>query len=285
METKVLSPKGKEIGIGDSYPTVIIGERINPFGKSGIKEALERRDISPILKIAEEQIADGADILNVNVGAFGINEAEVLPFVVENIAQRFDVPLCIESRNRHALKKTLEIGLGKPIINSVSGEPQIMEALFPLAKEHGALVVIIASDGKGIPKEPERRINIVRNILEEAEKYGIEKENIIVDSIVESVALSSKAALNTFETMRKIKEKWGLNLILGASNISYGLPMRNFINVVFLSAAILNGLTCVITNPKVLKPYIMAADLIAGKDNLARRYVAYMKSLKTKANV
>ncbi|MCX7856610.1 MAG: dihydropteroate synthase [Deltaproteobacteria bacterium] len=282
METKVISPKGKEVKIGDSYPTVIIGERINPFGKSGIKEALERKDIEPILKIAEEQISEGADILNVNVAAFGVDEAELLPFVVENLAKRFDVPLCLESRNKEALRRTLDIGLGKPIINSVSGEFHVMESLFPLAKEYNAVFVIIASDGKGIPKEPERRISIVGNILEEASKYGIKKEDIIVDSIVESIALSTKAAENTFKTMRAIKSQWDLNLILGASNISFGLPMRNFINVVFLSAAVLNGLTCVITNAKILKPYIMAADLIAGKDNLARRYTSYMKSLKTK---
>lgn len=282
METKVISPKGREIKIGDPYPTLIIGERINPFGKSGIKEALERKDITPILKIAEEQISEGADVLNVNVAAFGIDEAELLPFVVEKIVENFDVPLSIESRNRDALKRALDIGLGKPIINSVSGEPHVMESLFPLAREYEAVFVIIASDGKGIPKDPERRVSIVSSILEEAAKYGIEKENIIVDSIVESIALSSKAAENTFKTMKMIKTQWDLNLILGASNISFGLPMRNYINVVFLSVAVLNGLTCVITNPKILKPYIMAADLIAGKDNFARRYTAYMKSLKTK---
>lgn len=282
MQTKVLSPKGKEVKIGDLNPTAIIGERINPFGKSQIKEALEKKDITPILKIAEEQISDGADILNINVGAFGIDERELLPFVVEKIVERFDVPLCLESRNKEALKRTLELGLGKPIINSVPGETSVIESIFPLVKEYKTAVVIIASDGRGIPKEPERRLEIVGSILEEAQKYGIDKEDIIVDSIVESVALSTTAAHNTLKTMADVRSRWGLNLILGASNISFGLPMRNFINIVFLSAAVLFGLSCVITNPKILKPYIMAADLIAGKDHLARRYTAYMKGLKTK---
>lgn len=282
MNTRLFSAKGKEIVIGNDLQTIIIGERINPFGKSGIKDALEKKDIDPILRIAEEQIIDGADVLNISVGAFGIDEGSVLPFVVENIVKRFDIPLCLESRNPLALKRALDIGCGKPLINSVSGEKPVIEKLLPIVKEYKTSVVLIASDGKGIPKEPNNRFKIIKDILEWTDNEGILREDIIVDSIVESVALNAKAALNTFETMRMVKNEWGLNLILGASNISYGLPQRNFINIVFLSTAINYGLTCVITNPKILKPYIMAADLMAGKDPFARRYTAFCKGLKSK---
>ena len=282
MKTVLISRKGKEVAIGDGAPTVIIGERIHPFGKSGIKEALERKDIEPILKIAEEQIQVGADVLNINVGAFGIDETSLLPFVVENIVNRFDIPVCMESRNPLALKAALEIGCGKPVINSVSGEKHVMEQILPLVKKYSTSVVLIASDGKGIPKDPQSRFNIIKGILEQTDREGIPREDIIVDTIVESAALNPKAATNTFETMRMVKKEWGFNMILGASNISFGLPSRNFINIVFLSTAINFGLTCVITNPKVLKPYIMAADLITGKDTLARRYTAFCKSLKSR---
>lgn len=282
MITKLFGSQGKELLIGNGYPTAIIGERINPFGKGGIKEALENKDIDRILKVAEEQISDGADVLNINVGAFGIDEASLLPFVVENVAKRFDVPLCIESRNPIALKRALDSGCGKPLINSVSGEEPVMEKLLPIVKEYKTAVVIIASDGKGIPKEPEKRFKIIKSIVERADKEGISREDIIVDSIIESVALNAKAALNTFETMRMVKNEWDFNQILGASNVSYGLPLRSLINIVFLSTAIHYGLTCVITNPKILKPYIMAADLVAGKDALARRYTAFCKGIKNK---
>ncbi|HOP86721.1 MAG TPA: dihydropteroate synthase [Syntrophorhabdaceae bacterium] len=282
MKTVLYGPRGKELIIGDDVPTVIIGERINPFGKNGIKEALEKRDIDPILRVAEEQISDGADALNISVGAFGIDETSVLPFVVENITKRFDVPLCLESRNPLAIKRALDIGCGKPLINSVSGETHVMEGLLPIIKAYKTAVVLIASDGKGIPKDSDSRLKIIKDILEQTDRENIPREDIIVDAIVDSVALNAKAALNTFETMKMVKREWNLNLILGASNISYGLPQRSFINIVFLSTAINYGLTCAITNPRILKPYIMASDLIAGKDVLARRYISFCKALKSR---
>jgi 5-methyltetrahydrofolate--homocysteine methyltransferase len=282
MKTKLRSKKGKEVSIGDGSPTAIIGERINPFGRSGIKEALERGEIEPILRVAEEQISDGADVLNVNVASFGIDEVSVLPFVVGQIMERFDIPLCIETRNREALLRTLELGCGKPIVNSVPGEETVMEQILPIVREYGCCVVLIASDGKGIPKDPRSRFEIIGRILERAEKEGIPREDIIVDSICESVAINGKAAINTFETMKMIKEAWDLNLILGATNVSFGLPSRHLINVVFLSTAITYGLTCAITNPKILKPYIVAADLVAGRDPLARRYTAFCKAQRPK---
>lgn len=282
MKTVVRSKKGKEVLIGDGLPTVIIGERIHPFGKSQVKEALEKGDVEPILNVAEEQILDGADILNVNVASFGIDEVTVLPFVVQHLIERFDVPLSIETRNREALRKTLELGCGKPIVNSVPLEERVMEEILPLVKEYGCSVVLMASDGKGIPKDPDSRLNIVSRLLERTDREGIPREDIMVDSICESVAINAKAAMNTFETMRRIKEAWGLNLVLGATNVSFGLPSRHLVNIVFLAMAITYGLTCAITNPRVLKPYMVAADLLCGKDPIARRYTAFCKAHKSK---
>lgn len=282
METTIISPKGKKVTIGPSYPTAIIGERIHPFGKSQIKKWLEEREFEPIIRIAREQIDDGADILNINVAAFGLDEKEVLPRLVEKLIEAVDIPISIETRNPEALRKTLSLGLGKPIINSVSGEERVMESVLPIVKEYKTAVVVIASSGKGIPGSPEKRLEVISKVVEELKKENIPLEDVLVDSVVESVAINSNSALNTFKTMRLVKETFDLNLILGASNISFGLPERSYLNAIFLGTAIIHGLNCAITNPKVFKPYIVASDLLAGRDNYARRYTSFMKSLKSK---
>lgn len=281
METHLRSPQGKEVVIGDSRPTILIGERINPFGKGTLKEAMKAGDMEPIRQEARKQVEAGADILMISVAAFGLEEEAVLPRVTEAVIQTVDVPLCLESRNALALAKALQLGCGKPIISSVSGENAVLEQVLPLVKKYHTAVVVLASDETGIPREPLRRMEIIKGILDRAAGLGIDREDILVDSVAESSAVSDQAARVTLETMGKVKQEWGVNQVLGASNVSFGLPKRTVINGVFLSLAVQAGLTCAIVDAARMKPTILAADLLLGRDPRARRYTAYFRKLKS----
>lgn len=279
METVVVSPQGKEVLIGDNRPVVLIGERINPFGRGPLKEAMKSGDMEPIRTEALRQVEAGADILMVSTAAFGLDEIIVLPQVTEAILQTVDVPLCLESRNPLALEKTLQLGCGKPIISSVTGEDALLEQILPLVKTYRTALVLLASDTSGIPTQAEKRLEIIILIIEKAQAIGIDIENLIADCVAESSAVNPMAAVITLETMKRVREKRGLNLVLGASNVSFGLPGRSVINAVFLSLAVQAGLTSAIVNPKLMKPFILAADLLLGRDHRARRYTGYCRKL------
>jgi 5-methyltetrahydrofolate--homocysteine methyltransferase len=281
METHLISPQGKEVVIGDGHPTILIGERINPFGKGILKEAMKAGDMEPIRQEARRQVEAGADILMISVAAFGLDEETVLPQVTETVIKTVDVPLCLESRNPQALEKTLQLGCGKPIVSSVSGEDPVLEQVLPLVKKYHTAVVVLASDETGIPREPIRRLEIIRGILNRAASQGIDVEDILVDSVAESSAVSDQAVRVTLATMEKVKQEWGLNQVLGASNVSFGLPKRTVVNAVFLSLAIQAGLTCAIVDAARMKPTILAADLLLGRDPRAKRYTAYFRKLKS----
>ena len=281
MKTRLWSPGGKEVIIGDNLPTVLIGERINPFGKGLVKEALISGALEPIREEAVKQVEAGADILNVSVNAFGIDEGVILPRVGSEIIKAVDVPLCLESRNPVALEEALKLGFGKPIISSVTREGQVLEEILPLVKKYNTAVVALALDAAGIPKEPLRRLEIINHIIEQTDEMKIAREDILVDCIAESSAVNDRAAIVTLETMGIVKRELGLNLVLGASNVSFGLPNRTMINSVFLALAIQAGLTCAIVNAAKMKPYIMATDLLLGRDPWARQYVSYYRRLKS----
>lgn len=281
MKTHTASPQGNEVIIGDNLPTVLIGERINPFGKGILKEAMKAGDMEPIRQEARRQVEAGADILMISVAAFGLDEEAVLPRVTEAVIKTVDVPLCLESRNPAALEKALQLGCGKPIISSVTGEEQLIEQILPLVKTYHTAVVLLASDENGIPREPQKRIDIINGILKRAEALGIPREDILVDCVAESSAVSDQAVSITLETMAGLEIELGLNLVLGASNVSFGLPKRTIINSVFLSLAISAGLNCAIVDAARMKPTILAADLLLGRDPRARRYTAYFRKLKS----
>ena len=283
MITQLVSPKGKEVLVGGARPTILIGEKINPFGKGPIKEALVSGNMEPVRDEAIKQVEAGADVLIISVAAFGIDEVVTLPKATQAVMEVSDVPICIESRNPVALEKALQLGCGKPIISSVTGEAIHLDQLLPLVKKYNTTFVALASDSSGVPGTAERRLEIITDIVKKADGLGIDRANIIVDCVAESSAVNSNAATITLEAMDMVKQLWGLNLILGASNVSFGLPSRTVINAVFLSLAVSRGLTLAIVNAKLMKPYIMAADLLMGKDNRARRYTAYCRKL-LKAN-
>jgi 5-methyltetrahydrofolate--homocysteine methyltransferase len=284
VETRVISAKGKEVVIGDGLPTVLIGERINPFGKGPVKEAILSGNTEPIQREALAQVEAGADILILSVAAFGVDEVVTLPRVAAAVMEATDVPLCLESRNPAALEQTLRLGCGRPIISSITGEEALMSAILPLAKQYNTALVILASDESGIPNNAPRRVEVLRRIVDRAAQAGLAPEDLIADCVAESSAVNNNGALITLETMAAAKAQMGLNLVLGASNVSFGLPSRSVINAAFLSIAVHGGLNCAIVNAKLMKPYIMAADLLMGRDNRARRYTTYCRKLMKSAS-
>jgi 5-methyltetrahydrofolate--homocysteine methyltransferase len=281
MDTIVRSPQDKEVIIGDGRPTVLIGERINPFGKGPLKEAMKSGDMEPIRREALKQAEAGADILIVSVATFGVDEPSVFPRVVQTVKETVDIPLCLESRNPEALEQALKLGLGKPIISSVTGEGPLLDSILPLVKRYGTALVAMASGGVGVPKEPQKRLEIIRQVLERTAGTGIPPEDLLLDCLAESSAVNDKAVLITLETMETVKRETGVNLVLGTSNVSFGLPNRRAVNAVFLALAIRAGLNCAIVDAARMKPFILGVDLMLGRDRMARRYTNYNRKIKS----
>jgi 5-methyltetrahydrofolate--homocysteine methyltransferase len=272
METRV-SSSGKEVIIGDSQPTVLIGERINPAGKKKLVEALRAGDLEIVRSEALAQVQAGAEILDVNVGTFGVDEVALLPRTVQAVMDAVDVPLCIDSNNPAALEAAMRIFKGKPLINSVTGEERSLATVLPMVKKHEAAVVGLLQDDEGIPKDAKRRVSIAHKIVQRAEALGIAREDIIVDCLTFAVGADTGSGLTVIEAIRAIKAEIGVNMTLGASNISFGLPDRDLLNNAFVAMAIAAGVTCLITDAAKVSPTVMAVDLILGRDKHARRYI------------
>jgi 5-methyltetrahydrofolate--homocysteine methyltransferase len=272
METRVSSPT-KEVIIGDAQPTVIIGERINPAGKTKLQETLKAGNLDIVRSEALAQAQAGADILDVNVGTFGVDEVTLLPQAVQAVMDTVDIPLCIDSNNPAALEAAIKIYKGKPLINSVSGEEQSLTKVLPMVKEYGAAVVGLVQDDEGIPKDAGRRVNIARKLVERAEAAGIAREDIVIDCLAFAVGADTSSGPAVIEAIRKIKAELGVNMTLGASNISFGLPDRGLLNNAFIAMAVASGITCLITDAAKMRPAIVATDLILGHDKHARRYI------------
>ena len=273
MQTRVSSPK-KEVIIGDDQPTVLIGERINPTGKKKLAEALKAADLEIVRREALAQVQAGADILDVNVGTFGIDEVTLLPKAVRAVMDTVDVPLCLDSSNPDALEAALKICKGKPLVNSVTGEEHSLERILPLIKEYGAAVVGLLQDEDGIPKATERRVRIAHKIVEKVEAAGISREDLVIDCLTFAVGAEPNSGVAVIEAIRRIKAQLGLNIIMGASNVSFGLPDRELLNNAFVVMAIAAGATCLIVDVAKARPIILAADLVLGRDKRARRYIA-----------
>jgi len=282
METKITSA-GKEVIIGEGWPTVLIGERINPSGRKKLSEALKAGQLEIIDGEAKAQVEAGADIIDVNVGgAFGVDEVDVLPRAVKIAMKAVDVPLCIDSSSPDALMAALKVYKGKPLINSVSGEEKSLTRILPVIKEYGAAVVGLTQDDDGIPTSADRRVAIAHKIVERAGKIGIPPEDIVIDCLASAVGAIPDAGLIILETIRRVKAELGVNMTLGASNISFGLPDRDLINYAFISAVIAAGATSLIVNVAKVRPIVLAADLVLAQDKRARRYIdAYRQRQKS----
>jgi 5-methyltetrahydrofolate--homocysteine methyltransferase len=275
----ILKSNSKEVTIGIDKPFVIIGEKINPTGIKKLGQALVERNMDFVKHLAKRQVDWGADVLDVNVGHPQIEEAEVIPLVVEAVQSVVDVPLCIDSNE----PKILEAGLnaikgGKPLINSVNGEEKQLASVLPIVKERGAAVIGLTIADEGIPPTPEGRLAAADKIIKRATKMGIPIEDIIIDPLVMTVGHNSVAATVTLKTIELIKKEFGVNMSLGASNVSFGLPDRHSVNAAFLALMMQTGATCSITDPIKLGSAIKATDLLLGKDMNSIRYLKYFRA-------
>jgi len=281
METRITSAS-QEVIIGDGRPTVLIGERINPSGRKKLSEAIKAGQLEVIAGEAKAQVEAGADVIDINVGgAFGVDEVAVLPKAVKIAMKAVKAPLCIDSSNADALVVALKVYKGKPLVNSVSGEEKSLNKVLPVIKEYGAAVVGLTQDDEGIPTNADRRVAIAHKIVERAAKAGIPPEDIVIDCLAFAVGADANSGLVTLETIRRVKEELGVNMTLGASNISFGLPERDLINYAFISSVIAAGITSLIVNVARVRPIVLAADLVLAKDKRARRYIeAYRKRPK-----
>ena len=237
----------KTVIIGEGVK--IIGERINPTGKKLFKEALVNDDIEYILKEALHQKEAGAHILDVNVGLPEIDERAFMVKAVKEIQKTLNLPLMIDSSRPDVLEAASRIYNGRPIINSVNGEVEVMEAIFPIAKKYGCLIIALTLDEKGIPKTADDRCDIAQRIIEKAKEYGIEKEDIIVDCLVLTASAQQSEVRQTIKAVSLVKERLGVTTALGVSNVSFGLPARNLLNRTFLDVAMAAGLDAPIMNP------------------------------------
>jgi 5-methyltetrahydrofolate--homocysteine methyltransferase len=273
METEVSGP-GKEVIIGDNQPTVLIGERINPAGKKKLAEALKAGDLEIVRKEGLAQVEAGADILDVNVGAFGVDEVALLPKAVQTLMDTVDVPLCLDSSNPDALEAALKVYKGKPLVNSVTGEEHSLKRVLPLIKKYRAAVIGLVQDDEGIPKDAERRVRIASKIVERVEAAGIPSEDLVIDCLTFAVGAEPASGVAVIEAIRRIKAELGVNMTMGASNVSFGLPDRELLNNAFVVMAVAAGATCLIVDVAKVHPIILAADLVLGRDQRARRYIA-----------
>ncbi len=277
----LLRSSTNEISITDEGPFIIIGERINPTGNKRLSKALTEGDLDYIRELARNQVEAGADVLDVNVGVPGLDEATLLPQIVEAVSSEVDAPICIDSPNPEALASALSQIEGKALVNSVNGEKSSLESVLPLVKDHGAAVIGLTMDDDGIPSTSEGRVKVAGRILEAAAKLGISEEDVVIDPLVLTVGADHQAAVTTIEAIESIHGEFGVNINVGASNVSFGLPERHIINLAFLALTMGAGATCAITNAGKMTRTVRATDLLMGRDAFGARYIQYFRSHQT----
>jgi 5-methyltetrahydrofolate--homocysteine methyltransferase len=274
MET-VLESRSSTVTIGPEQPFCIIGERINPTGRKTFAEELRGGDLSTVTKDAVAQTEAGADMLDVNAGIPLVDEAELLQKMLRMVQAATDLPICIDSSVIEALEAGLSVYEGKALVNSVTGEDDRLEEILPLVAKHGAAVIGLANDETGIPETPQQRLEIATKIVKVAGDHGIPPEDVIIDPLAMTVGADTEAVTITLETIRLIRDTLGVNMSLGASNVSFGLPQRHALNAAFLPMAMEAGLTSAImsTAPVVVEG-VRAADLLLGHDPWGANWIA-----------
>ena len=281
----VVSSYAKAVFFGND--PVLIGERINPTGKKRFKQALVENDMEYILGEGINQSEKGVHLLDVNVGLPGIDEGEMLQNAVCRLQSVIDLPLQIDTSDFSAMERALRRYNGKAMINSVSGKEESMAAVFPLAKKYGGVIVALTLDENGIPDSAEGRVEIARRIVERAAEYGIEKKDLVFDTLALTVSADKNAALTTLKALKMIKEELGCHTSLGVSNVSFGLPQRDVINGTFFALALENGLSAAIMNPysaEMMKTYF-AYRALSGLDESCSEYIEFASRLKVENTV
>lgn len=255
--------------------TLIIGERINPTGRQRLAAELTSGNLDFVTEEARAQADAGADIIDVNVGAPGINEAELLPRVALAVQEAAGLPVCIDSSDPAALIAALKVVAEGSVVNSVTGDAEVMDVLLPAVADAGALVVAITKDHAGIPMALEDRLAMARRIVGRAADYGIGPERILVDFLTMPAAAEPDSARITLDCIEQGTREMGVGTVLGASNISFGMPTRHLVNAAFLAMCIRSGLSAAIVNPleQGIVQTILAADVLAGRDPRGRVFL------------
>ena len=271
----VVSSANREVVIGTGRPFVIIGERINPTGRSKLAEEMKAGDFSTVIADTQAQVAAGAHMLDVNAGIPLADEPAILAETVRLVQSLTDVPLSIDSSIVAALEAGLAAYQGKPLVNSVTGEDDRLESVLPLVAKHGAAVVAITNDETGISEDPDVRFAVAEKIVRAAADHGIAAHDIVVDPLVMPIGAMGTAGRQVFSLVRRLHDDLGVNTTCGASNVSFGLPNRHGLNGAFLSMAIANGLTSAITSPlhEEVRQAVMAADVLMGADAHAAAWI------------
>jgi 5-methyltetrahydrofolate--homocysteine methyltransferase len=276
MDT-VLASRTRELVIGAESPFCIIGERINPTGRKIFQEQLRRGDLSRIEIDVAQQVAGGAMVLDVNMGAPLADETELMVKAIRLIQGACDLPLCLDSSIIEVLEAGLAAYEGKALVNSITAEDERMDAILPLVKRHGAAVIALPNDEEEIPAEPARRVELARKIIDVATgKYGIPVEDIVIDPLAMPIGADTSLVLTTLETIALLHDEFGVNMTLGASNVSFGMPDRASIGAAFLPMAIKAGLTSAIIDarsPQLVRS-VKAADLLLNRDAWGASWIA-----------
>ena len=283
--TTIIASKTASVEICREKPTVIIGERINPTGRKKVLAALETGDFDIVRSDAVSQVQAGARVLDVNAGVPGADEPALLQQVMRAVMEVTGVPLCIDTANPSALEAALSIYEGKALVNSANGEEKSLKAVLPLVKEHDAAVIGLCMDDDGIPTTPQARLQAAAKIIERAAILGIPPEDVIIDPLAMTMAVDPAAGRTTLKTIELVVREFGVNITMGASNVSFGLPDRKFVNAAFMAMAIHAGLTCPITNPLVPEVAIavLGADLSMGRDEYGMNWIKAFRQRKKEA--
>lgn len=268
MTDTVISSATREVRIGFDRPFVIIGERINPTGRKILAAEMASGDYSRVEADALAQVEAGAHMLDVNAGIPLADEPAILAEAIQLVQSVTDVPLSIDSSIVEALESGLSVYQGKALVNSVTGEDEVLERVLPLVAKHGAAVVAISNDETGISEDPDVRFDVAKKIVERAADYGISYEDVVVDPLVMPIGAINTAGKQVMHIIRRLREELKVNTTCGASNVSFGLPNRNGINSAFLTMAMGAGMTSAITSPlhtEVIQA-VMGADVMLGHD-------------------
>lgn len=268
MSRTVVSSASREVVIGFDQPFVMIGERINPTGRKILAEEMKGGDFSRVEADAIAQVAAGAHMLDVNAGIPLADEPALLAKAVQLVQAITDVPLSIDSSIIEALEAGLAVYQGKPLVNSVTGEDEVMERVLPLVARYGAAVVAISNDETGISMDIDVRFAVAQRIVERAADHGIPASDVVVDPLVMPIGALGTAGRDAFALIRRLRNELNVNTTCGASNVSFGLPNRHAVTGTFLSMAIGAGMTSAIMSPlhPEVKSAVMAADVLAGND-------------------
>ena len=268
MTDTVLSSATREVAIGFGRPFVMIGERINPTGRKLLAEEMKAGDFSRVEADAIAQVEAGAQMLDVNAGIPLADEPALLARAIQLVQSVTDVPLSIDSSIVAALEAGLAVYQGKPLVNSVTGEDEVLERVLPLVARHGAAVVAISNDDTGISADPDVRFEVARKIVERAADHGIPAADVVVDPLVMPIGAMGTAGQQVFALVRRLREELKVNTTCGASNVSFGLPNRHAVTGTFISMAIAHGMTSAIMSPlhAEVKTAVQAADVLAGHD-------------------